>query len=110
MSILPSENEAPVISDINYSTSPIHDGDPITDLANIAIESGAIDPDGDEISCEWSGTFGNYSGCDLDIELPSSQSDYEGSLCVTDCYGLETCSLVSILVGGTKQCSYCLCF
>ena len=51
--VLPADNIAPAISDIDETFEPVHDGDPETDIAVISIDSGAADEDEDSITCEW---------------------------------------------------------
>ena len=81
-------------------TSIIADKDWVTPLGSCHIRCNAEDPDGDELSYEWSADGGDISGTSLNITwtVPEAVGIYTITVVVTDGYGGEDTRLLTVSV------------
>ena len=72
----------------------------IVPLGNLQVTCTASDPDGDELSYEWTATGGNISGTDAVVNwtAPDSEGSYDVTITVTDGRGGEVMDYVTITV------------
>lgn len=82
----PEPNQPPQPGASDTSATVPHDGDPMTNTAEVVLEGSGTDPDGDAVTLEWI-KDGTVIGTSSTVTLTLAPGDYFVTLKVTDSYG-----------------------